>query len=74
LTSELNQITFFDSSLSAVADVDALLIVTEWKEFKTPDFEKLKELMRDLVIVDGRNLFDPALVRDQGFTYKSIGR
>jgi UDPglucose 6-dehydrogenase len=71
---ELDQITFFDSSLSAVADVDALLIVTEWKEFKTPDFEKLKELMRDLVIVDGRNLFDPALVRDQGFTYKSIGR
>jgi UDPglucose 6-dehydrogenase len=71
---ELDRITFVASAMQAVQDVDALFIVTEWKEFKTPDFAQLKTNMRNPVIFDGRNLFDAAMLAEQGFTYKAIGR
>ncbi len=53
---------------------DALIIVTEWNEFRYPDYEKIKELLSDPVIFDGRNLYNPSRMRDRGFTYYSIGR
>ncbi|HEY9208462.1 MAG TPA: UDP binding domain-containing protein, partial [Acidovorax sp.] len=53
---------------------DALVIVTEWKEFRSPDFDLIKARLKQPLIVDGRNLYDPALVRAQGFDYLAIGR
>jgi UDPglucose 6-dehydrogenase len=53
---------------------DALIIVTEWKEFRNPDFDRIKELLKQPVIFDGRNLYDPAFMRAQGFIHFSIGR
>ncbi|HZF14961.1 MAG TPA: UDP-glucose/GDP-mannose dehydrogenase family protein [Steroidobacteraceae bacterium] len=53
---------------------DALVIVTEWKEFRSPDFERIKKELRTPVIFDGRNLYDPTFVSRQGFTYYAIGR
>jgi UDPglucose 6-dehydrogenase len=54
--------------------VDALAIITEWNEFRTPDFEKMKQLMRAPVIFDGRNIYDVKNTREMGFYYDSIGR
>jgi UDPglucose 6-dehydrogenase len=53
---------------------DALVIVTEWKEFRSPDFDLLKKKLKSPVIFDGRNLYDPAYLKKQGFTYYAIGR
>jgi len=53
---------------------DALVIVTEWKEFRSPDFEHLKKQLKSPVIFDGRNLYDPGLMKKQGFSYYAIGR
>jgi UDPglucose 6-dehydrogenase len=53
---------------------DAIVIVTEWNEFKQLDMLKMKRLMRRPVIVDGRNLYDPAEMRRLGFVYRGIGR
>ncbi len=62
------------SATEAASGADALVIVTEWTEFRSPDFYELKQLLRNAVIVDGRNLYDPAFMRQQGFEYLSIGR
>jgi UDPglucose 6-dehydrogenase len=53
---------------------DALVVVTEWNEFKQLDLEKLKELLNSPVIYDGRNIYDPALMHEMGFAYRAIGR
>ena len=58
----------------ALVGADALAIVTEWKEFRSPDFERMKLLMREAVIFDGRNLYDPAVVRAAAIEYQGIGR
>ncbi len=55
-------------------DADALVIVTEWQEFRSPDFEKIKSTLKDPVIVDGRNLYNPEHMKELGFTYYGIGR
>jgi UDPglucose 6-dehydrogenase len=55
-------------------DVDALILVTEWKPFNNPDFEKMKELMKSHVIFDGRNQYEPKLMHKLGFSYLTIGR
>lgn len=55
-------------------DVDALVLVTEWKPFNNPDFDKMKELMKSHVIFDGRNQYEPKLMHKLGFSYLSIGR
>jgi UDPglucose 6-dehydrogenase len=65
---------FVDSPLAACDGADALLIATEWKEFRSPDFEAIKVALRQPVIFDGRNLYEPALLHEQGFEYYSIGR
>ena len=51
-----------------------LFIVTEWREFRSPDFARLRSTMRQPVLIDGRNLYDPQTVRAAGFRYDSIGR
>jgi UDPglucose 6-dehydrogenase len=62
------------SPLDAVTGADALVVVTEWQEFHSPDFGELKRSLRQPLIFDGRNLFDPAQVRDAGLEYFGIGR
>ena len=54
--------------------VDALILVTEWKPFHNPDFDKMKGLMKQPIIFDGRNQYDPKQVRNSGFEYFTIGR
>jgi UDPglucose 6-dehydrogenase len=63
-----------DSAREALAGADALVIVTEWQEFRSPDFSLIKESIRDPVIFDGRNLYDPALLATFGLNYYGIGR
>jgi UDPglucose 6-dehydrogenase len=58
----------------AIEGADALFVVTEWSEFRTPDFERMKALMREPVVFDGRNVFEPAEMRALGFRYYGIGR
>lgn len=53
---------------------DALIILTEWKEFKSPDFHKVKTMLRNAIIFDGRNLYDPASMKSTGWSYYTIGR
>jgi UDPglucose 6-dehydrogenase len=62
------------SAYEAAQGADALAIVTEWQEFRSPDFDRLKEILKAPVIFDGRNLYDPAMVGRFGFTYYAIGR
>jgi UDPglucose 6-dehydrogenase len=62
------------SATSAVRGADALLIVTEWKEFRSPDFPSLRDALRSPVIFDGRNLFDAEFARSEGIEYHCIGR
>lgn len=68
------QLQLAATPLAALEGADALVIVTEWQEFRSPDFEQLKARLREPVIVDGRNLYDPALLRELGFRYFAIGR
>ena len=67
-------VTFAAAPLVAVQGADALVIVTEWKEFRSPDFDAVRAALNAPLIFDGRNLYDPAFVRAQGFEYFPIGR
>jgi UDPglucose 6-dehydrogenase len=71
---DLPGLSFASHQADALRDADALLIVTEWREFKSPDFEQMRALLKQPLIFDGRNLFDPALVRSLGLEYHAIGR
>jgi len=71
---DLPGLSFACNQADALRDADALLIATEWREFKSPDFEQMRVLLKEALIFDGRNLFDPALVRGQGIEYHAIGR
>jgi UDPglucose 6-dehydrogenase len=62
------------NAYDALKGADALLLVTEWNEFREPDFKKMKRLMKHPVIFDGRNIYNPAQIRALGFSYSSIGR
>ena len=68
------RIRYAQSPNEALVGADALVIVTEWKEFRSPDIDLIKARLKQPLIVDGRNLYDPALVRGQGFDYLAIGR
>ena len=68
------RIQFADKSYSALNGADALAIVTEWNEFREPDFTRIRKLMRTPVIFDGRNLYNSEHIRGLGFTYFSMGR
>jgi UDPglucose 6-dehydrogenase len=69
-----NQVTYCDRPYGALEGADGLAIVTEWQEFRNPNFEVMRRLMRRHVIFDGRNLYDPHTLAGHGFTYFSIGR
>ena len=65
---------FAPSTTAALDGADALIIVTEWKEFRSPDFDDMKRRLKAPIVFDGRNLYDPALMREAGFEYFSMGR
>ncbi len=65
---------FADSPYAAVDKADALIIVTEWDEFKTADLDRVRGLLRHPLVIDGRNMFDPAAMARRGFSYHTIGR
>ena len=69
-----DKIEYMNKQYSALEDADALVIVTEWNEFRRPDFDKIKSLLKQPVIMDGRNLFDPKKMAEMGFVYEGIGR
>ena len=69
-----NRIEYVKDPYEAVADADAVALMTEWSEFHLPDFNRLAGMMKEKVIFDGRNIYDPALLRSMGFTYFGIGR
>ena len=69
-----DRVRYADHAYDALGGADALVIVTEWLEYRNPDFTRIKGLLRRPIIVDGRNLFDPARLARLGFTYDSIGR
>jgi UDPglucose 6-dehydrogenase len=68
------RIRYAQTPNEALERADSLVIVTEWKEFRSPDFDLIKAQLRQPLIVDGRNLYDPALMRGLGFDYLAIGR
>ena len=69
-----DRITFCKDSYSAVEGADALLIATEWNEFRVLDFDKVKKLMKKLLLFDCRNIYKPDTMKRMGFTYHSFGR
>jgi UDPglucose 6-dehydrogenase len=69
-----DRVTYHRVNYDTLRDADALLIVTEWNEFRRPDFARMKRLLRTPVIFDGRNLYEPEIMREHGFTYFPIGR
>ena len=71
---ERADLTLCDSPMAALEGADALAIVTEWKQFRVPDFHRIAQALRDRIVFDGRNLYDPAVVARHGLAYESIGR
>ena len=69
-----DKIEYSKNSYDAVENADALLLLTEWNEFRRPDFDKIKSLLKQPIIMDGRNLFDPKKMAEIGFEYEGIGR
>jgi UDPglucose 6-dehydrogenase len=67
-------IQYATSAMEAARDADALLVLTDWEEFRTIDLVRLRELLRYPIVIDGRNLFSPATMAEHGFTYTSVGR
>jgi UDPglucose 6-dehydrogenase len=65
---------YVEDAYAAAADADALLILTDWREFASLDLDRLYTVMRYPIVVDGRNLYEPQTMLDHGFTYLSIGR
>ncbi|MCK9582166.1 MAG: UDP-glucose/GDP-mannose dehydrogenase family protein [Endomicrobiales bacterium] len=70
----LNGIKFCKNAYETAKGADCLLIVTEWQEFSELDLNKIKKLLKHPIIIDGRNIYEPAIMKKLGFTYKSIGR
>jgi len=68
------RIHYAKRNYDALRGADALIVVTEWNEFRRPNFQRVKELLKNPVVFDGRNIYDPADMRKMGFTYYSIGR
>ena len=68
------RLTYAENPMGALDGADALLIVTEWKEFRSPDFDRIKATLKSPVVLDGRNLYEPGLVQQFGLDYEGIGR
>jgi UDPglucose 6-dehydrogenase len=69
-----DRITICDTSYEALGGADALAIVTEWNEFREPDFKRMRQLLKTPIIFDGRNIYSPEQMQTLGFRYFSIGR
>jgi UDPglucose 6-dehydrogenase len=69
-----DKITFAEGQYDALENADALIIATEWNEFRTPDFERIEKILKQKAIFDGRNLFDLQAMQNLGFHYESVGR
>ncbi len=69
-----DRIAYAETGYAALAGCDALVVVTDWNEYRHPDFARIKQALKRPIVVDGRNLYDPAKMRAQGFSYASIGR
>ena len=69
-----DKITYSESSYDALKNVDCLLLLTEWNEFRRPDFDKMKTLMKSAIIFDGRNQYNPQRMKSRGFEYYCIGK
>ena len=69
-----DRITYAETNYDALTDADALVVVTDWNEYRHPDFARVKDHLRRPVLIDGRNLYDPEKMSELGFTYNSIGR
>ena len=67
------RVTYHDHQYDTLPDADALAIVTEWNEYRNPDFDYLLHKMRSPVVFDGRNLYNPQRMVERGFTYSGIG-
>lgn len=68
------KVKFFENYYDSLKDVDALILITEWNEFRKPDFDKMKSLMKTPVIFDGRNIYNPKLLKEKKFVYYGIGK
>ena len=68
-----DRITYANDAYAALEGADALLLVTEWREFRMPNWDRVKETLQTPVVIDGRNIFDAKVLRDQGFVYQGIG-
>jgi UDPglucose 6-dehydrogenase len=71
---EAAHVAFAASPMAALAGADALVVVTEWQEFRSPDFDAIRKMLREPLLFDGRNLYDPPAVRAAGLEYFAIGR
>jgi UDPglucose 6-dehydrogenase len=69
-----NTVKYFDNNYESLKGADALVIATEWNDFRRPDFDRMKSLMKQPVIFDGRNIYDPRVMAERGFVYYGIGR
>jgi len=69
-----NSIEYANSPYEALNNVNALILVTEWNEFRIPDLEKMKQLMKETIIFDGRNIYEPSEIKEAGFIYYGLGR
>ena len=69
-----SEITYCQSAFQALEGADGLLVVTEWNEFRHPDLQQIKKMLKQPVIFDGRNIYNPAEMKKMGFTYYGIGR
>jgi UDPglucose 6-dehydrogenase len=67
-------VTYTADPYKAVTGADAMVLMTEWSEFHLPDFQQMAVIMKKKVIFDGRNIYDPAELKRQGFVYYGIGR
>ena len=69
-----DSIEYGNDSYDVLIDADALIVITEWPEFRIPNFKVIDKLLKNRVIFDGRNIYDPNEIVENGFTYYSIGR
>ena len=67
-------LSFADDQYQALEGADALLVATEWGQFRAPDFSIIKQKLKQAVIFDGRNIYEPSIMKRHGFHYESIGR
>jgi UDPglucose 6-dehydrogenase len=68
------RVRYTETPYEALEKADGLFVLTEWNEFRRPDFDRMKKLMQQPVVFDGRNIFDPVRMRERGFIYFGVGR